>query len=208
MSNIVETGEKHDIKIERSIDGDAGDFTGGGWKLVWHTTESPVVAVDSMVRVLHDKGAEPHFCFGKRDGRYVAVQMCPLNQAARTLQHPAGTPETNRANAIQVEICGRASESGLWTLDFYESLANLTRLINVERRESGHRMVPWDLARSFANDTRFTGLGFIEAEGHLGHKHAPNQPSGHSDPGDGFKGGLLMQLLRDVPDRGYYLLNG
>lgn len=205
MSNIVETGEYFDLKVERSLDSGAGDFTGGGMKMVWHTTESSLTSVDAIVDVLHNNGGEPHFVLGKRADRFVAVQMVPLNQSAKTLRHPAGTPETNRANCLQVEICGRAAESDNWGLDIYQALANLTRLINTERRESGHRMVPWELARSFANDTRFSPAGFIAAEGHLGHKHAPNND--HWDPGQ-FRGALLMDLLHNMPDRGYYLLNG
>jgi hypothetical protein len=205
MSNLVETGEKFDLKIERSIASDAGDFTGGGWKMVWHTTESEIDSVDAIVKVLHNNGGAPHFVLGKKNGRWTAVQMIPLNQSAKTLRHPAGTPETNRANAIQVELCGRAANTQDWSLDHMQAIANLTRLINLERKESGHRMVPWEIGRSFANDDRFSGAEWREVEGHVGHKHAPYNT--HWDPGR-FQGALLIQLLKDMPDRGYYLLNG
>jgi hypothetical protein len=205
MSNLVETGEKYDLKIERSIGGDAGNFTGGGWKWVWHTTESSLESVDVINRVLHDKGAEAHWVIGKRDGRWVAIQQVPLNQAARTLRHVFG-PETNRANCIQVEICGRAAESGTWGDDVYQALANLVRLTNEERAESRQAKVPWELARSFKDDRRYGPEAFVQERGHLGHKHVPGND--HSDPGDGFKGERLIDLLHNVPERGYYLLNG
>lgn len=203
MSVLVPTGERNDIKFERELrGGDAGEFTGGGKKLVWHTTESSINSVDVIVDVLIAKGAEPHFVIGKRDGRWVAVQLVALNRAGRALRH-VYAPDTNRANAIQVEICGRAAESGDWPDQYYKALANLTRTINEELEDSGLRKVPWELARSFQNDTRFSPEGFVDAEGHCGHKHVPGND--HWDPGD-FRGGYLIRLLHDMPDRGHYLL--
>jgi N-acetylmuramoyl-L-alanine amidase len=201
--SIVNSGEQNDLKVEHDFrGGDAGPMVGGGKKLVWHTTESSLGSVDAMVDVLVAKGAEPHFVIGKRGDRWVAVQMVPLDRAGRALQHVFG-PETNRANAIQVEICGRAAESQDWPRVQYKALANLTRLINEELEADGRRKVPWTLARNFSNDTRFTPEGFVEAAGHCGHKHVPGNT--HWDPGD-FRGALLMDLLHDMPDRGFYLL--
>lgn len=107
-------GRHWDMHIEhdsRAGNG-AGAFTGGGWKLDWHITVSRWGSIDAMVDVLHDKSAEPHFVIGGRAGTKlpVVVQLLPLNVAGRSLQHPAGTPETNRANAIQVEICAEPGD--------------------------------------------------------------------------------------------------
>jgi hypothetical protein len=101
-------GPHDDLNIEHAPGRSAGAFTGGGWKLCWHITVSPWVAVDSMVSVLKAKGAEPHLVIGGRPGFKfpVVVQLLPFNQAGRALQHTL-PQETNRANTIQVEICAR-----------------------------------------------------------------------------------------------------
>jgi hypothetical protein len=102
------TGAHSDLNVEHAPGRSAGAFTGGGWKLCWHITVSPWVAVDSMVSVLKNKGAEPHLVIGGRPGFKfpVVVQLLPFNQAGRALQHTL-PQETNRANTIQVEICAR-----------------------------------------------------------------------------------------------------
>jgi len=199
MSIWLPRGTKYDLKIEYSAGGDAGDFTGGGEKLVWHTTESEWTSVDAMVSVLKSKGAEPHFVIGKRGHDIVVVQLVSLDQAGRALAHPSG-PDTNRANCIQVEICGRAAESGDWPVNRYQAFANLVRLINIALPD--HREIPRKLARKFSNDRRFGGQEFVDVRGHCGHKHVPGND--HWDPGE-FRGGLLMDLLEDFPSGGYPL---
>jgi hypothetical protein len=194
-------GHVWDLHIEhdRAPD-DAGQFTGGGWKLVWHVTVSPWQSVDAMVNVLNDKRAQPHFVIGGRKGveHPVVVQLLPLDVAGRALQHPSG-PETNRANAIQVEICAypdaaSASKAGHegeypggWTDWTYKALANLAVL--VEHRVNIARRV----ARSFESEKRFTGAGFVKTTGHLGHQHVPQNT--HWDPGSSFSGTKLLRYM-------------
>jgi hypothetical protein len=104
--------------------------------------------------------------------------MIPLNQYARALEHPAGTPETNRAHCIQVEICGFAKESGSWPDSVYAHLGALAVLL--EHRQGIARIS----THPFSNTPhRLTPAAFISAGGHLGHQHVPSQPSGHWDPG-------------------------
>lgn len=190
-------GHHWDLHIEHDKSEDAGSFTGGGWKLCWHTTESPWEAVDSMVNVVQQKRANPHFVIGGRTGRDhpVVVQLIPLNKAGRALAHPSG-PETNRANTIQVEICGRAAESQDWPLNRYEALANLADLIR-------HRVpVPNSSDQDFSVPHRYTGTGWVNAKGYVGHSMCPGND--HVDPGR-FREGLLIQLVADMPPEGYDL---
>lgn len=255
--NWLPTGLHRDIHMERSVGGDAGDFLGGGWKLCWHITVSPWYAIDSMVNVLHSKGAEPHLVIGGRAGTRlpVAVQMIGFNQAARALRHGTNMPETNRANCIQVEICAtvgnslredgsddtcslfhlpdvelpaevlrvakdggshsdlenmikiclredqqlyRAYHAGVaaWTDDTYKALANLAQMI--DRRVD----IPRFNARTAQNTTRYSGVGWVKARGHLGHMHAP-YPNDHTDPTTAFKSRKLLDLIR--ADRFYNL---
>lgn len=103
------------LHVEHDFSGDtAGPHTGGGWKLCHHITVSPWRSVDSMVRVLHDKSAEPHVALGGRAGveKPVAIQLTKLNLAGRALAHPSG-PQTNRANCVQLEICATPGRSVL-----------------------------------------------------------------------------------------------
>ena len=181
-------GRHWDLHIEHLPLANAGAFTGGGWKLVWHTTESSRDAVDAMWNVLRDKRAAPHIVIGMKPGigLPVAIQCIPFNRAARALEHNSG-PETNRANCIQVEVCGRAASSNGWADNWYRALANLGLLIS-------HRVpIPLKRPRPFP-DGRYTGLGFVRATGHVGHCHVPGNT--HSDPGR-FNGRKLVRLMKD-----------
>lgn len=71
----------------RRIHPDAGAFTGGGRKLVWHTTETKALP--------NYGGSAPHFTLDPATGRL--WQHIPLNKAARAeggrtqlLEHRAG----------------------------------------------------------------------------------------------------------------------
>jgi hypothetical protein len=195
-------GDHWNLHIEHHRLTGAGAFNGGGWKLTWHTTESKQNSFEAIrdlfiQRDANGVGSEPHFLIGfegKRKHPNVC-QFLPLNRAARTLQHPSGTPETNRCNNIQIEVCGNAAESGEWPENYYKALANLVVLI--EHRRPIVRRV----ARAFDVDKRFTGGQFVLQRGHLGHKHAANQPDNHGDPGDGFRGDYLLSLCEDAPHK-------
>lgn len=186
------------VEHDRSDTAGAGSFTGGGWKLVWHTTESSMSAVDQMVDSLHASNAEPHFVIGDERGRahFTVVQLLPLHVAGRTLEHPRGTPETNRANCIQVEICGRAKDAHAWDDRVYRSLAALACLI--EHRVAIPRKAPRPFTATPSHRAqRYTGPGFVRARGHVGHEHAANQPSGHWDPGR-FRAAKLIRFMRQI----------
>jgi N-acetylmuramoyl-L-alanine amidase len=189
------TGAHWSLNIEHSPAAeDAGPFTVGRRKLVWHTTESGQESVDAMVRVLHQKRAAPHFVYGYRQGYKfpVVVQMVPLNRAARALMHPSGPP-TNAARASQVEICGRAAESDDWDDDYYKGLANLAGLIR--QRTHFRNVVPRDFT---VPASRYTGLGFVLARGHVGHCHVPGND--HWDPGR-FRAHYVRRLMEHLPQQ-------
>jgi hypothetical protein len=201
MSDLwLPEGPHWDLNIEHHpLKGGTGSFDKGGWKLVAHTTEPPdsvagfgFETLDSVDRQFLAGGGTPHLAVGYRKGfRFPSVyQYLPFDEYAKTLEHPGGTPETNRANAIQVEICGRAAQSGEWGENYYKALANVYVLI------SRRTHVPLRLGRRFRNTDRFTPQGWIDAKGLVGHMHAPNQPQRHSDPGVHFKGSHLVHLAK------------
>lgn len=190
MSNVwLPTGdhqEKWGLTLHKERMEDAGPFTGGGWKLCWHTTEGPTLG--GALSALRSKRAASHVVINPRSGD--VVQLIPFDCAARSLAHTLA-PETNRANVIQVEIVGHASESGHWSNREYRCLAALAVLI--EHRVRIPRRVAADL--SFAHPRKLSGTGFVRAAGHLGHCHVPGND--HTDPGTGFKGSLIRKLMKE-----------
>lgn len=110
LSPWIPTGAHRSMNIERKPSPATGPFNRGtGYGFCIHITVSPWMAVDSMVRVLKDKGAEPNLVIGGRPGYTfpVLVQLLALNQWGKALAHPGGTPDTNRAAGPQIEICAR-----------------------------------------------------------------------------------------------------
>lgn len=195
-------GEHYGLLIEHRPLESAGSFTGGGEKLLWHTTESPWEAVDSMFGVLRAKRAAPHLVIGGRAGekRPVVIQMVPFNEAGRALGNDSSDGfQTNRADVLQVEICGRAALMAFFT--HYRALANLTRLVNVV--VANDREVPRVMRRRPISARRWSDAEFVSLSGHTFHKHAPDND--HGDPGIGFRGSKLLRLLKNIPDGGYRL---
>jgi hypothetical protein len=192
-------GHHYDLHIVKGPRGTgAGAFTGGGWKLLWHTTESDWYWADAGATYLVRAKKEPHFIIGGRRGldHPVVVQMLPLNEAGRALGNDNGDHyETNRANVIQVEIAAKAENMG--DFDHYRALANLAALIM-------HRVPIKNVANhSFRTPVRMSDAGFVRARGHVGHVHAPDND--HGDPGRGFKVFTLKTLIDHVPEDGYAL---
>lgn len=157
---------------------DAGPMQEGGPKLVVHTAEGK--DLDTIIRVLRAKDAAPHFILGSHNERRQLVQCIPINKAAKALEHPRG-PETNRANAIQVEVLEYAKNAQNWDPDLYRYLRLL--LLWCHR----HGGVPQEAHHPFFGQPGYHRLspnGWVKASGVVGHCHAPNQDSGHWDPGN------------------------
>ena len=187
--NWLPEGHHWGLKIEHKMLPNAGPMTGGGHKLIWHTTEG--TGMDRMWNVLRDKNAAPHFLIDPGGGDAPVYQCIPLNRAARALEHPSGTPETNRANCIQVEIIGFAKDADEWGHVIYRDLGALAALID-------HR---FNIRRGYRPFTvpakKVTPLGFVRATGHMGHAHVPN--NNHWDPGK-MSGGRLMRAIKDAEE--------
>lgn len=144
---------------------DAGAFTGGGSKLVWHTTEGSSLP--------NYQGSAPHFTIDPRTGKL--WQHIPINRAARTLK--AGGP--NFWNTIQVEIIGFAGASHSWPSSAYGHLRDLARWIERNGDVPRKSTVTFTDAR---NVKRLPADAFRSYAGHIGHQHAP-APNDHWDPG-------------------------
>jgi hypothetical protein len=157
---------------ERVPGRDAGVFVAAGPKIVWHTTEGS--SVDGAIGAYRATGSWPHMTFDPHTGRL--VQHIALNRAARALEHPAGTVETNRAHAIQVELVGFAAHTPEWPGADYARIAGLARRIEAavgvpRRKLAGFNTTPHRLAAGT----------WLRGAGHCGHQHVPGNH--HWDPG-------------------------
>src|SRR3954453_7968064 len=113
-----------DPDAERIPHRDAGMFVPAQPKLVWHTTETR--------RLPAYDGSSPHFTLDPASGRL--WQHIPIDRAARSLEHPPGAVETNRANAVQVELLGFARDTPSWPRASYRRIASLARWIEENHR--------------------------------------------------------------------------
>jgi lysophospholipase L1-like esterase len=155
---------------------DAGSFvSGAGRKIVHHTTEgSSIGGAEGAYRANH---SSPHFTLDHDTG--ALHQHIPVTRAARSLKHTSGTPETNRAYAIQIEHVGFAAQTGSWSAAAYDRIATLCRWIEANAG------VPRSSSVSYSNPSRMSGDAFFGYAGHCGHVHVPGND--HVDPGTGFK---------------------
>jgi hypothetical protein len=164
-------------KAERVDGNDAGSYTGGSPKLLWHSTEGS--SADGAIDAYRTNNSWPHFTAEFRDGRFKLFQHIPLSKAARSLEHPAGTGETNRNRVIQVEIVGFAAQAQRFPDQLYAGLADLARFVEKEFGVLAVARFPF-----LPPDRPAARLSFGEwnrYSGHLGHQHAPFNH--HTDPG-------------------------
>lgn len=154
--------------------GGIGPFTSGGAKLVWHTVEGSTI--EGAVAAYRASGSYPHFTVEWRDGKLRIAQHAAIDACVTTLKHPPGTPETNRAHCVQVEICGFAKDSQNWPEDMYRALAQLARWIETNAGVPRRCGVGFKLGAP-----RLSGAAFVQYAGHLGHQHVPGND--HWDPG-------------------------
>lgn len=188
LDTWLPTGQHWGLSISHLVSGSPGPFVPSDPKLIWHTTEG--AGFDGALTTLVHNDDQPHFLIDMHTGR--TVQFIPTDRSSKSLQHPPETPETNRAGCIQVEIVGFADHSGEWSTKQYFKLAALAVLIE-------HRV---KIARHCYHDfggegyRRLSPNGFAHAEGHLGHRHVPNND--HIDPGPNFKIKTLISLMSNA----------
>jgi hypothetical protein len=162
--------------VERIPLEDAGAFVTGRPKLVWHSTEGSTI--ESAVGEYRLKRAAPHFTIDPAKDRI--VQHISIHNAARALEHRDGTPETNKASAVQVEIVGNAHDMAGLTGRELESLTRLARWIE---RNAGVPSACTVEFVPFPNGVpkRLEGQRWLDYSGHCGHMHVPF--NAHEDPG-------------------------
>jgi hypothetical protein len=172
--------------VERVILEDAGPHVAGKPKLCWHSTEGS--SIEGAIGAYRQHRSAPHFTIDPSRDRI--VQHISIFKAGRSLEHPAGIPETNRARTIQVEIVGFATSMQRRSPAELRSLARLARWIE---RNAG---VPSRSTLDFVAfpsgvPRRLQGSAWLNYSGHHGHMHVPG--NSHEDPG--------ALAIREILDR-------
>lgn len=162
----------------RAPGNDAGAFTGGTKKIVHHTTEGS--SYGGALGAFQSNNSWPHFTDTYEGGVYRVFQHIPLSRAARALEHPSGTGETNRDSCIQIEHVGFANQTADLPAGYLAGIAQLCRWIEHEFGVACQSTVPFT---DSSHVKRLSWDAFHAYKGHLGHQHVPNQTQGHWDPG-------------------------
>lgn len=98
------------IPVTANTRSGGGTYTGQVWRIVLHTTEFDVSSLANLKAVATRHFAPPHLWY--RPVTRWKVQTVPLNRSAFALRRDSGDPQTNKANALQVEIVGSAATIG------------------------------------------------------------------------------------------------
>jgi len=134
-------------------------------------------------------------------GIWRPFQHIPLNYSAAALKNLPGGVQTNRDNAIQIEICARAAEVGNLPEDAYRVVA---RVLVYAHQVKG---VPLQSSVRFAglgegmvlasvnSPIRLSGGAWDKYTGVLGHQHVPEND--HWDPGK-FDIQKLLRYAREL----------
>ena len=86
-----------------------GTYVAAPWRFVVHTTEA-VPSTVSGARSMAARHPNPPHLWAWPEQDWVG-QTVPLDRSAFALLHPSGTPHTNKARALQVEVIGHAANS-------------------------------------------------------------------------------------------------
>jgi peptidoglycan hydrolase-like protein with peptidoglycan-binding domain len=100
-------------------------YEGYAWAFVLHSTESPPGSVNGINSLFRSKPCSaPHFCIDPAGTRR-RIQYIPWTWSACALKGGQGGWQTNRGRAVQMEICGRASEAPDWSDDTLWQIADV-----------------------------------------------------------------------------------
>jgi len=90
-----------------------GSYDGSPYRFVIHTTEGVPDTIDDCRAMAESHGSPPQLWYHP-ELRWLA-QGIGLDRSAYALAHPSGTPSTNQAGAIQVEVFAYAADTWAWT---------------------------------------------------------------------------------------------
>ena len=141
-----------------------------------------------------DGSVAPHFTIEPKTGEI--HQHISMGHAARALAHPSGTPETNRAGVIQIEVIGTCdpSHKGESKWNYLPAMSdaqadNIGKLLDMIVKAipaipltTPAKFEPYPEPSYGSNYPRMSTSTFAKAVGVIGHQHVPS--NSHGDPGD------------------------
>jgi hypothetical protein len=147
-------------------------------KIVLHTTEGG--SIEGAEGAYRANKSTPHFTISPRS----VHQHLPVSLDGYSLEHPSGTPQTNRAGrVVQIEQVGFAANTGDWPDSYYKCVRDLCLWIH---KQTGVPMsqISNGIAADFSNPSRISASEWADWSGICGHVHVPNNH--HTDPGRGY----------------------
>ena len=153
-----------------------------------HSTEGP--SVEAAVTAYQSNTGWPNATVDPFKLR--RVQHYPIGVTARGLEHPSGTPETNRAVIFQIEIVGTAllpENCSDFMRPFALSALTPAQIAWLAEQVIAPVSAACDIPVVLGVDVtvgapRMTTDAFAAYAGWLTHGVAPSQPGGHWDPGN------------------------
>ncbi|HZC99629.1 MAG TPA: hypothetical protein VFA46_05400 [Actinomycetes bacterium] len=158
-----------------------GSFVGGAHKGLLHTTEGSTAS--GAISSYRQSGFWPHFTASYEGGTFRIWQHIPINRAARALANLAGGAQTNRANVIQIELVGFATNPPS-APRYLAGIAEWMRWVEANfavPRRSTVRFKAYPASYGRNNGVRLSASAWTGYGGWLGHMHAPENL--HGDPG-------------------------
>jgi hypothetical protein len=172
---------------------DAGEFTGGPFKGLLHTTEGTSYA--GAAKVYADNGVAPHFTPSFEGNVFRVRQHIPINRAAKALRNLSGGVQTNRDSVIQIEVVAfsditKAEQYHGIRVDrlpapYVAGLRKLMRWIEANagvKRRCTVAFKPYPSSYGANNGVRMSAAVWDAYDGWCGHEHAPENL--HGDPGN------------------------
>lgn len=162
---------------------DGGGYIPASPKGVLHTTEGKSY---KGAQSAYAAGMAPHFTVSVEIGEFQCWQHIDTKLAARALEHISGTVDTNRANAIQIEIVWSAANARAMPKILLDGLGKLMRWIEIDRGIK-RQSLPFHSDTEglvLARDTspiRLPPTNWLTYSGWVGHQHVPG--NSHWDPG-------------------------
>ena len=171
----------------------SGSFTGGGHKLLLHTTEGGTA--DGAIAALDRNRSWSHFLISFEEKR--KIQFLETNVAAKSLSNnTADGYQTNRANVVQIEIVGYSRDTANWSKEKLDWIAERIKEI---------RQV-FDFPIVTTNKDRMGDKQFVDYAGLCEHRNAPDND--HWDCGDLDVNYIASKLAgTPAPDTGGVLVN-
>lgn len=158
-----------------------GSYVGAPFRGVLHTTQDKSYTPSTTSYYGHSN--PPHFTLAQVGGSTNVYQHYQMDVAARALANPAGGVQTNRRNAIQIEIAWTAEDIENLPSEMKDALRDLITWISAQAGiAKTHPQFYGDEAYGLHSISRMSAGVWNSFNGWCGHQHVPENE--HWDPGE------------------------